>query len=649
MRPVNPRPAPKAPATTDQAADRLDALLEQRFASGNREAMARQLAEHDRHKPAAPLAQGKLIAPARTVPVDRGKIRIRFTGAIPPKLQDLLKEWLPGLFEYGTRLGLSFTAAGVEFHVHDRATYEAAHGAIPKSVTLPASSYHFNALYRHYIVRLVLPPNVESLEQLLAVLRTALTRLYGDVFLHEEIYGLAPYKEDEPVEGPSVGLAEQIQVLSQLEATPPELEKALAGFASAQGLNYKRAPGSVRKAFFGDLEHRTERDDVPPVTLALLDGLFQGYLKGLQADLPKAVGDQIAQAEALNRQLTFLPPHEWPHYTQLKETRPVHYLRAAKLRLEFTIEALAALLEDFDALAEVARTPSPLVEERVQGFLQTLEAQRLARSYLVPNARLSDELQSKLGAFPLEVHEILLRLPRMEDANRQFESLSQRIRTSLHQRLYHAFVLLRHALRNREAGKTDAFQASPSYAALKAHAANFRLRLPMLRGLFARLGVVVDLAEASHAELNPAAGRVRFPQQAFTRAWGQFAAHTVVAGWLAERKQKGFDAARYTAQVDAGLKEGLGQAQARLVYLLRQYHVRTGAPDLAELVHLLKGPSGTFRFALAQAAQNQAAPAPKAGADSPLAALEEILTALLLARQDQIRHALVVGPDGKLR
>ena len=81
-----------------------------------------------------------------------------------PKLQDLLKEWLPALHGYGTRLGLGFTSAGVEFHVHDRATYEAAHGAIPKSVSLPASSYQFNALYRHYVGRLVLPPAVQSLD-----------------------------------------------------------------------------------------------------------------------------------------------------------------------------------------------------------------------------------------------------------------------------------------------------------------------------------------------------------------------------------------------------------------------------------------------------------------------------------------------------
>jgi hypothetical protein len=643
VRSVPPRSG-AAPAQGDAAADRLDALLEQRFASGNRDAMARQLAEHDRHKPAAPLARGKFVSPMRTLQPGRGKPRVRFSGAIPPKLQELLKDWLPALLEHGGRIGLGFTSAGFEFLVYDRAAYEAAHGPVPAGVALPASSYLFNALYRHYEIRLLLPPAVQNLEQLLAVARTVLTRLYGDVFLREEIYVLAPYKEDEPAEGLSVGLAEQMQVLSQLEGGSPDLERALASFASLQGLNFKRARAAVRKAFFADLEQRAARDEVPADTLALLEKAFQDYVKALQADLSKAVAGHIALTESLNRQMTFLPPHEWPHYAQLKETRPVHFLRAAKLRLEFTLEAMEALLEDFEALEEVARTPSPLVEERVRGFLQTLETQRLARAYLVPDARLSDELRSRLAAFPLEVHEILIKLPPAGDAARQYESVSQRIRNSLHQRLYHAFVLLRHALRNREAGKSAAFRSSPQYSALKAYASNFRLRLPLLRGLFARLGVVVDLAEASN---EAPAGRVRFPQKAFTRAWGQFAAHAVLAGWLEERRQQGFDASRYWGQLDASLRAAIGsahQVQSRLVYLLRQVAQHTGEKDLSGLVGQLKGPAGTFRFAIFQATQEN-----RSKTLTPLQALDEIVEAVVQARTGVDRNALQVGADGKLR
>ncbi len=646
-RSVPPRSGAQPGGQPDAAADRLDALLEQRFASGNRDAMARQLADHDRHKVQAPLPSGKLLAPLRTSAPQAGKPRVRFVGAVPAQLQEVLKEWLPALQAYGTRIGLAFASANLEFHVFDRATYEAAHGVIPQGVSLPASSYQFNALYRHYVIRLVLPPAVQTLDQLLAVVRTLLTRLYGDVFLHEEVYPLAPYKEDEPVAGPSVGLAEQIQVLSQLERNTPELERVLAGFGADQGMNVRRAPAAVRKAFFADLEQRAARDDVPAPHLALIEGLFKGYVSELKADLPRAIADHIAFTEALNKQLNFLPSREWPQYLQLKDSRPVHYLRAAKLRLESTIEGLAALVEDFDALEQVALTPSPLLEERIQGLLQFLETQNLAHAYLVPGARLSDELQSRLNGFPLEVHAILTQLPPQEDKQKQYDTLAQRIRNALHQRLYHALVLLRHALRQREAGKAAAFKGSPSYQTLRGYAANFRLRLPMLRSLFARLGVVVDLAEASGGAFGTAAGRVRFPQQAFTRAWGQFAAHATAGGWLAERRQKGFDPRRYWEQVDAALRDAVrsgSSAQARIVTLLRRYHLRTGEPDLLHLVTQLKGPSGTFRYAIFQAAQE-----PKARADGALAALDEIVSALWEARQGQEKHALEVGPDGKLR
>ena len=550
MRSLPPRPG----AAADAAADRMDALLEKRFAAGDRAAMARQLAEHDRVRRQAPPAPGKLVAPPRPPAFAQGKPRVVCSGAIPAQLQAVLKDWLPALQAQGSRAGLAFTSAQLEFHVFDRAAYEAAHGAIPKGVTLPASSYQFNALYRHYVIRLVLPPAVQSLEQLIAVARTALTRLYGDVFLREEVYPLAPYKEDEPAQGLSVGLVEQIQVLAQLERGGAGLDAALAAFASDQGLSMRRAPSAVRKAFFADLGRRAERDELSYSQQSLIAGLFEGYLGELKADLPRAIAEHIALTETLNRQMTFLPPHEWPDYAQLTETRPAHYLRAAKLRLEFILEALAAVLEDFDALDDVARTPSPLLEERIQGYLHALEAEHLARPYLVPNARLSEELQSKLNAFPLEVHSILTRLPPAENKQRQFDALSQRMRNGLHQRLYHALVLLRHAVRQREAGKAAELKASPAFQTLKGYAANFRLRLPLLRNLFVRLGVVVDLAEASGAAPGAPAGRVRFPQQAFTRAWGQFAAHMVLGGLLAERRQKGFDPKAYWSQMDAGLR-----------------------------------------------------------------------------------------------
>jgi hypothetical protein len=274
----------------------------------------------------------------------------------------------------------------------------------------------------------------------------------------------------------------------------------------------------------------------------------------------------------------------------------------------------------------------------------------------VPDARLSDELISKLNGFPLEVHAVLIQLPPTEDKQKQFDTLSQRMRNALHQRLYHALVLLRHGVRQREAGKAAAFRSSPGYQTLRGYAANFRLRLPTLRSLFARLGFVVDLAEAAGLELGSSA-HMRFPEQGFTRAWGQFAAHVAVAGWLTARRQKGFDPARYWGQVDTGLRDGLhagaslspaAAAQARIVYLLRRYHQRSAEPGLQQLVAQLKGSLGTFRFAIYQASQPPKAPAAGAGAPSQEEDLDSIVAALWEARQGQEKHALEMGADGKL-
>ena len=73
--------------------------------------------------------------------------------------------------------------------------------------------------------------------------------------------------------------------------------------------------------------------------------------------------ETIGAVEALDRQMTFLPPDEEPEYARLKTQLPLHYLRSAKLRLEFAREALGAVVEDVAALGEPAGGATPLMEE----------------------------------------------------------------------------------------------------------------------------------------------------------------------------------------------------------------------------------------------------------------------------------------------
>ncbi|HUJ77262.1 MAG TPA: hypothetical protein VL359_20520, partial [bacterium] len=164
-------------------ADRLDALLEQRFSARPDASLARQLAEHDRQRAAA-------------APPQAPQNRLRFLGAIAEPVQRRLREWIPALLAYAGEQGLAMRSLVLQLEVYDPAAYQAQHGAIAGQMRLPASSYLFNPLYRAYTVRLVLPERLAALEDLLASLRALLTRLYGDIWLQEEVFSLEAYRED---------------------------------------------------------------------------------------------------------------------------------------------------------------------------------------------------------------------------------------------------------------------------------------------------------------------------------------------------------------------------------------------------------------------------------------------------------------------
>jgi hypothetical protein len=620
------RRTPDAPASADAAADRFDALLEARFDPAQRGAMARELDAHDRRPRPAPA-----MPPAAQ--------SVRFVGPVAEPVRLRLQDWIPKLIALAARHGLRLREARTGVDVYQRQAYEERHGPIPPTLKLPASSYSYNPLYRHYTVRVILPERLGNLEDLVTVLRAQAARMFGDIFLREEVFALEPYREDllTPAAEISVGMAEKLLLLGEGVHTSPELEAALADHAAVMGMNFRRAPGPVRKSYFGGLRQSLDGKGLPQTASALVERVFGDYLTRLRQDIPATVARLVAATEQLNLQMNFLPPDELPDYLRLRESDPPHYLRSAKLRLEFALEAMAAVIEDVALLEQGPAGLTPVEEERVDGYLAALTAQRLARPYLVGGVRLSDEQERRRKAFPLEVHELMQRLPPQPDPARQFKSLSQRIEGSLYQRLYQAFLFLRHGIRLRERGRGPSFADSPHFGTLKGLAANFKFRRPLLETHFAQLGIALDLSEAA------AHARERFPVGEFTRAWGQFAAHALLAEFLAGER-KGFDAGRYWNAVDAALRPHLaGGGTARVAHLLRRLHVRAQPAGLATLAEMLRRPTGTLRFAVSQAATRAPVPAEaSSAAQSPAAAeaqVERWVEAILHARAAGLRHA----------
>lgn len=623
-------------APRDAGESRFDAMLEERFSAEGRERFAREITTHDNARAPAAFDPGVI------------QRRLRYRGEIPDKVKTLLTDWIPGLVAHAAANGLGLRDPHLDIEVFSKAAYEAAHQPIPAGVSLPASSFRFDPIPHRYSVSVVLPQDLSSTETMFTILRSVLARIFGDVFLREEIFLLEPYREDAETEdaGNTVGMAEQLALLAELPLDNPELTSVLSGYARNVGINYKKNPDSARKSFFKEAIADFERQRLSPERQALVESVVSGYLAALREDPAPEVARLSEDVDKLNRQLTFLPPADGPDYETLRRNNPLHFLRSVKLRMEFLLEVLSGVMEDFEDMEAPGHSFSPLAEERVSGNLFQLEREGLARPYLVPGAHLSDELERKRNGFPMEVQALLSRFPKPENPGKLFNSLRKKLENSLHQRIYHALAMLRQWIRQRESGRGEAFAKSAGHNTLKGLVANFRFRRPLLESLFIRIGVVLDVAERQG--LAAGEGKARFPTGAFSRAWGQFAAHALLSGYIVEHNAlRNFDPLRYWEQVMTPHREKAGQDSkagdtARLTTVLHALFSGSGGEGLPVLAEVLRQGAPSFRYAVGLAL----GPPPEGKTTAQwLERLTAAAGAVLKARETSLQNAIVVGED----
>ena len=590
---------PEIPGFSEESnpqADRLDALLEERFRSADRKGMARQIADHDlRHTP------DPTKPTDTTFDKDHVRRKLLFHGSFAEKVQQAIEEWLVGMLAYAAGQGLRLRDLNHEVHFYDPPSYAQMVKELPQGLSLPAVSHGFNQLYRIYTVRVVMPRELADTAQLLGVLRAVLGRLLGEIYLREEVFNLAAYREDvEDDKAPAVGLAEKIQILAGTTHRTKKLDTMLEAYGQEINLNYKRQPEAVRKAFFQLAQTELEAQRLSELRTEVMEAAFEDHLKTLEADLPSAIAQAVEEVEEKNRQLNFLPPDELPYYAQLRTKNPLHYLRSARLRLGFLVEHLATVAEAFTDL-DTGQVPSPLMEEQLDGVLMELRTQNLVRAYLIPGARLSDDLEQQKATFPFQVHALVERMPGEEDPAKAFKRLSKRINNSLYQRLYHAIMLLQTWIRAHIKGQGAGFISTEGFQTLKGQAANFRFRKPMLEALYLKLGVLLELAEVQN-KATPTTSAKRFPTSAFTKSWGQFIPHAVLADYIGFKGGlRGFDQGAYWQSIEQGMQTQTQKDSPthRLALMLRELHKQGGGLNV--FPELLENPPGTLRFVVHQA------------------------------------------------
>lgn len=581
---------------TERDSEKLDALFEERFSEGDREEMAREIAAQDAGKGSSPGGTGSDISSD----ISHIKKNIEFHGEMPEKIKTSLRDWTAELIVYAASQGLKLKDLNHQISFYSPKAFHSQVAPIPPGIKLPASSYIQNKLYGVYTVRVVLPDPITSSGQFLTILRALLSRLMGEIYLAEEVFSLAAYREDrvEKQQEVSASMEEKIKLLAEENISTPTFEATLKAYGEVAGLNYKRLPAQVRKAYFKEIKPDVENGKISQEREMILNALFTAFCDSLNQNLEGTTGETVAEVEKLNRAMNFLPPAELPTYQKLKEENPLHYLRSAQFRLGQAVEIMASFSEDFADLEAPAQAFSPLVDERVQNQMTQLRTENLARPYLVEGVRLSDELEKKKQRFPLEVHNLLNQMPAAENPRKKFESLSKKLKNSLHQKLYTALLLGDAFLKAKREGSGGNFAQSEQFATFKGLLANFRFRLPLLEALHIKSGVVLDMAD-----LDKEGGKQRFPAAEYTKAWSQFIPHALLVSFFEGSKQlPGLDTDQYQKTVLGPLTEAVKKSPGPhcLTYFLNCLHRKKGGEGLSTLSNMMAQPNGTFRFTINQ-------------------------------------------------
>ena len=431
--------------------DRFDAMLATRFSRARR----RQQLEQG-------LAQEP---PKKPLPELIGE-RMHFHGPIEEHVERELSHWLPLLLSHARERGLDWLPETYTLHIHHPLSYQGMSGRrLPAQIRLPATASSNGALGSYYRASLVLPPRIADADALFAAVRAMLSRVLGDLFLRRTVFARPGWKEAlagrQAAGGVSIGLADGLKVIAGFNRPPASMQGAVQQLiAVGRSLLQSSTAPSLRRCC-EMLIKKLEEGQLREAQLRVIDEAVAVYLSQLQASGEAGVKAMISEVESRNRELNFLPIDFLPEYLRLQLEQPLHYLRAAHLRLGFVHAIGGLLLEDVMRLFHPASGAVQAIAPRLQAAIEALIQQGGARPYLLPEAHLTAKLKGTRAQFPLEIDALMQRLPMPPEQRNteRFRWFERRYSNTMQQRLLEMAVIMRNLVRAIETG-----QREPSFA-----------------------------------------------------------------------------------------------------------------------------------------------------------------------------------------
>ena len=591
---------------------RMEAFLGQRFSNASRQAFA------------AELDQG--LATFRHSTKQRRWIKhpVHLKTTLSAALASTLQAWMGDLMRIAEAAGFYLSDLEPETTVYDANTYPKHHHPLPADLKLPASSYHLVDGMHHYVIHLVLPSPITGMDACLTSLRAWLHRLYGNIYLQDQVYIQAHYQQDGLASDSlqqRVGLEEKILLLAGLPTPPKSLYPALQSVAKQTGVAFSPQRVELLRTLSAQWQQtvlqQLSNQTLPTQTQQTIETAFGEVSQPWQQNTTQALVKTCEDLARFDQQLYIVPANRFAEFCTLRTQNPFYALSAAQARLHALLSMIQSVMEDVEWLlksthiptSQTATTDSPptkdqlsMLQQRLEGHLAALIQGQLARPYLLAEGSLPQEVQKQVEQFPLEVFR-LVKLAKEAYPNTPctYEGLQKRMTRTVYQRIYAAQSSLVRSIRLLQRGDVAEWLASPHHQALQNALAYFKARHKPLSSLCTKVNVVLQLAEQHHAKQKSRS----IGLNTLAQGWAGFISHVLVMSLFCLEKKR-ISPARYWKSTRAlWQKQMAAQHPAAytswLFYRIYQLAAeQQSATALASVRILLHQAPDSLRFALHQ-------------------------------------------------
>ncbi|MBF0237095.1 MAG: hypothetical protein HQM12_05255 [SAR324 cluster bacterium] len=565
---------------------------EERFGEFNRILLEEQIRQHDLHKPASSFDRKFALK------------HIHFAEGVPPRVQTILQQLIPSILEFCDQHGLGLKDMNHQIRFLDNRAYEEETGrTLPARVPLPASLLEFNAVSRVYTVMVILPPQIQSTEQIINITRTLFSKFIGDIYLWESVLSHEFYRTPLPEESQLASVPEQLDLIRSIDCDSKIFKAQCQEYARKYQMPWPKQYPLARRQLLEEWKQQWETHTMLPETMSLIETIYREHLTAFQWENPSFLSPVIQEIEKLNAQIQLILPHEIKAYDFFKHEEPFQFVQSIFNKLEQLL-ALAGFLEEvFVALDDPARKNDlEQLETQLITMLTSMKQEGKGKTFLLPEAFLTEDARRMKQKFPLRLMKLLPKSLPVEHWGKTVKKYHQSYESSIYQKIFEGLFHIKRGIAMIRKGED--FKQSDSFQRLNPLFQNLKYRARELKQWQSTLGILFD-----HQESRLRKNKTNdFPLELFNKSWGYFVSSILIYLYYqnlyetSPQPQK-FNTEKYLNAIEQYVLQQMqkGIKHFYMVYLfLLIYRKKEHEEPMTFLLYIIKQPQATLRYVMSR-------------------------------------------------